>query len=164
MEKWNILLFKFNNDFSFPVGIYGESQVAFSGITIFFLIGVGDGMVFDADIALGDIVAFHWDAFLGIFLDALSICIQDVDGHFQSLVLFAREGIDRIIPFAFLELEGFCLPALYASITRYGVKGAAASRIVKLDAVCLGGDGGVGDMDLKLCHGSVQQDVIIRIR
>ena len=42
MEKWNILLFKFNNDFSFPVGIYGESQVAFSGITIFFLVGVGD--------------------------------------------------------------------------------------------------------------------------
>lgn len=139
MEKWNILLFKFNNDFSFPVGIYGESQVAFSGITIFFLIGVGDGMVFDADIALGDIVAFHWDAFLGIFLDALSICIQDVDSHFQSLVLFAREGIDRIIPFAFLELEGFGLPALYASITRYGVKGAAASRIVKLDAVCSAG-------------------------
>lgn len=49
MEKWNILLFKFNNDFSFPVGIYGESQVAFSGITIFFLVGVGDSMVFDAD-------------------------------------------------------------------------------------------------------------------
>ena len=59
MEKWNILLFKFNNDFSFPVGIYGESQVAFSGITIFFLVGVGDGMVFDADIGLGDVVAFH---------------------------------------------------------------------------------------------------------
>lgn len=30
MEKWNILLFKFNNDFSFPVGIYGESHVPFS--------------------------------------------------------------------------------------------------------------------------------------
>lgn len=27
----------------------------------------------------------------------------------------------------------------------------------------LGGDGGVGNMDLKLCHGSIQQDVIIRI-
>ena len=109
MEKWNILLFKFNNDFSFPVGIYGESQVAFSGITIFFLVRVGDGMVFDADIGLGDVVAFHRDDFLGIFLDALSICIQDVDGHFQSLVLFAREGIDRIIPFAFLKLEAFGL-------------------------------------------------------
>ena len=92
MEKWNILLFKFNNDFSFPVGIYGESQVAFSGITIFFLVGVGDGMVFDADIGLGDVVAFHRDAFLGIFLDTLGICIQDVDGHFQALVLFAWEG------------------------------------------------------------------------
>ena len=29
--------------------------------------------------------------------------------------------------------------------------------------MCLGGDGGVGNMDLKLCHGSFQQDVIIRI-
>lgn len=163
MEKWNILLFKFNNDFSFPVGIYGESQVAFSGITIFFLVGVGDSMVFDADIGLGDVVAFHRDDFLGIFLDTLGICIQDVDGHFQALVLFAWEGIDRIISFPFLKLEAFGLAALYASITRYGVKGAAASRIVKLDAVRLGGDGGVGDMDLKLCHGSIQQDVIIRI-
>lgn len=27
----------------------------------------------------------------------------------------------------------------------------------------LGGDGGIGNMDLKLCHGSIQQDVIIRI-
>ena len=120
-------------------------------------------MALDADIGLGDVAAFHRDAFLGIFLDALSLCIQDVDGHFQPLVLFAWKGIDRIIPFSFLKLEIFGLPALHASIARYGVKGAAASRIVKFDAVRLGGDGGVGDMDLKLGYGSFQQDVIIRI-
>ena len=90
MEKWNILLFKFNNDFSFPVGIYGESQVSFSGIIIFFLVRVGDGMIFDADIALGDVVAFHRDAFLGIFLDALSICIQMLMVIFNPL--FSSRG------------------------------------------------------------------------